>query len=134
MHKNRRFHMPQTQGPGFGSSSLAAAPQPKATTLFERLHCTCKISCAVAWLAAVQTLHAQSGVVVLQIQITAPTCAITWDQALAQSGINVQLNQSCGLVPAAPQGTGQAQGIARVQLPPKTTPTLAQQVVQITYQ
>jgi len=134
MHKNRRFHMPQTQGSGLGSSPLAAPPKPKAMTLFERLHCTCKISCAVAWMGAVQTLQAQSGVVVLQIHITAPTCAIVWDPALAQSGMNLHLNQSCGLVPATPQGTGQAQGIARVQLPPKTTPTLAQQVVQITYQ
>ena len=83
--------------------------------------------CSLALLAFAPLSHAQSGVVVIQIRVTAPTCAVPAGQTSDPSALPVQLDPRCRLASVitqtpAPQTSAGATG------------TQGNTVVQISYQ
>lgn len=98
----------------------------------DRVRRTLSVASALALGIAAQTCFAQAGVVVLQIQITAPTCVVTIDPALLQSRSQLQLDQRCRVVPLSDPVA--AARIAQVQLPATANPNTTQAVVQVLYQ
>ena len=79
---------------------------------------------SLALLAFAQLSYAQSGVVVIQIHVTAPTCAVPAGQTSNPSALPVQLDPRCRI----------ASVITQTPVPTDSAGATGKSVVQITYQ
>jgi len=80
--------------------------------------------CSLALLACAPLSHAQSGVVVIQIHVTLPTCAVPAGQTSNPSALPVQLDPRCRV----------ASVIVQTPVPTDSAGATAKSVVQVTYQ
>jgi len=80
--------------------------------------------CSLALLAFAPLSHAQSGTVVIQIRVSAPTCAVAAGQTSNPNALPVQLDPRCRV----------ASVITQTQAPTNSTGAVGNSVVQISYQ
>lgn len=79
---------------------------------------------SLALLAITPVSYAQSGTVVIQIRVTAPTCAVSAGQTNNPSALPIQLDPRCPVAPL----------IEQVPAPTKTAAGTGNTVIQISYQ
>jgi len=101
---------------------------PQASARLEQAHSTglAPWVCSLALLAFAPLSDAQSGTVVIQIRVSAPTCAVAAGQTLVPGTPQIQLDPRCRV----------ASVVAQTQTPVPTDSTSAtgKTVVQISYQ